>query len=138
MKNKPGTVTIVAVSILGCIALLYFGGVISQLLTNYHDWIQSDGMAGSFQMKKVNWGIFICIPQAFTANGLKGILGLLIIIGIAFAYFKLHDKFDGKDYDPRGFKTSKSGVYGTASWMSDKEMRDMLEITTPAEATGQS
>lgn len=136
LKNKSKIITIVLVSILGCIALLYFGGVISQLLTNYYDWIQSDGMAGNSQMKKVNWGIFICIPRAFTANGLKGILGLLIIIGIAFAYFKLHDKFDGKDYDPRGFKTSKSGVYGTASWMSDKEMRDMLEITTPAEATG--
>ena len=30
----------------------------------------------------------------------------------------------------------KSGTYGTASWMDEKEMRDVLEITTPSKAEG--
>lgn len=46
---------------------------------------------------------------------------ILLIAGAIFAYVKLHDKFDGKQHDPRGFARSKSGIYGTASWMDEKK-----------------
>ena len=50
--------------------------------------------------------------------------------------YKLYDKFDGNKKDPRGFTTNSSGVYGTASFMSEKEMKRMLELTTPDKADG--
>ena len=52
-----------------------------------------------------------------------------MIAGAIFAYVKLHDKFDGKQHDPRGFARSKSGIYGTASWMDEKEMKEVLNFT---------
>lgn len=63
-------------------------------------------------------------------------LGVLAIGGAIFAYVKLHDKFDGKEYDPRGFTKSNSGIYGTASWMSEKEMKEVLEVTPVGMAEG--
>ena len=56
-------------------------------------------------------------------------LMILLIAGAIFAYVKLHDKFDGKHHDPRGFARSKSGIYGTASWMDEKEMKEVLNFT---------
>lgn len=61
---------------------------------------------------------------------------ILLIAGAIFAYVKLHDKFDGKQHDPRGFARSKSGIYGTASWMDEKEMKEVLEISPVPDAKG--
>ena len=108
--------------ILGCAAFFYLGGMLGQLFSNYAAWMQADGLAGEAAMKPVSWNPVVCFPMAFTPDGLKGMLGLLAIGGGVFAYIKLHDKFDGKSYDPRGFTKSKTGIYGTASWMEEKEM----------------
>ena len=60
-----------------------------------------------------------------------------IFLGAAVVlYVKFHDKFDGNEYDPRGFKKSKTGTYGTATWMSEKELKEIMEVTTPAKAEG--
>ena len=68
LKDKARIITIVIVSILGCVGLIYFGGLIAQFISNYQDWIQSGGMGGSAQMRSVNWTPVICFPQAFTAR----------------------------------------------------------------------
>ena len=136
MTDKIRTAAIILAAILGCTALVYLGGMLSQLLTNYSLWLASDGMSGQTTMKPVSWNPAICFPLAFTVNGIKGMLGLLLIGGGIFAYVKLHDRFDSKEHDPRGFSKSKSGIYGTASWMTEKEMREMLEISTIEKAEG--
>jgi len=136
LTDKIRTAAIILAAILGCTALVYLGGMLSQLLTNYSLWLASDGMSGQTTMKPVSWNPAICFPLAFTVNGIKGMLGLLLIGGGIFAYVKLHDRFDSKEHDPRGFSKSKSGIYGTASWMTEKEMREMLEISTIEKAEG--
>ncbi len=136
MKDKKRTAAIIAAVILGCAALLYLGGMLSQLLTNYAQWMAADGMTGQATMQPVDWNPMVCFPRAFTLDGIKGMLGILAIGGAIFAYVKLHDKFDGKEYDPRGFTKSKSGIYGTASWMTEKEMKDVLEIAPVEHAEG--
>ena len=136
MTDKKRTAAIILAAVLGCAALVYLGGMLSQLLTNYSLWLASDGMSGQTTMQPVSWSPAICFPLAFTANGIKGISGILLIGGGIFAYVKLHDRFDSKEYDPRGFSMSKSGIYGTASWMTEKEMREMLEISTIEKAEG--
>ncbi|UKI37083.1 MAG: hypothetical protein L6V93_02350 [Clostridiales bacterium] len=50
-------------------------------------------------------------------------------------YVRFHDKFDGKEIDPRGFAKSKTGAYGTAGWMSETDMNEVLEIS-PVEKAG--
>ncbi len=136
MNNKKRMVAIIIAIILGCAGLLYLGGMIAQVLTNYSIWMSDGGIAGQSTMKPVSWNPLICYPLAFTGNGLKGMLLILLIAGVITAYIKLHDKFSGKQHDPRGFTKSKSGIYGTASWMDEKEMKAVLEISPVSSAEG--
>lgn len=136
MKDKKRTAAIIIAVILGSAALLYLGGMLGQLLSNYQEWLQSDGLDGQNTMRPVNWNPIICFPKAFTPDGLKGMLGLLLLGGAIVAYVKIHDRFDGKEYDPRGFTKSKDGTYGTASWMMEKEMKEVLEVTPVSKAEG--
>ena len=136
MRDKKRTAAILAAVILGCAALFYLGGMLGQLMRNYALWMKADGFGGQSMMQPVNWNPAVCFSMAFTADGLKGIFGILLVGGTVFAYVKLHDKFDGKEQDPRGFTKSKTGIYGTASWMDEKEMRQVLEVSPVDKAEG--
>ena len=136
MSKKKRTVIIIFIAILGCIALLYLTGIISQFISNYSLWMKSDGMNGQTVMKPIDWNPLEAIPLSFTVNGIKAGFGIIFTCGAVFAYIKLHDKFDSKEYDPRGFTKSKSGIYGTASWMSEKEMNNILEVSSVERAEG--
>ena len=121
---------------LGLMVLLYAGGLIGQFLTNYRIWMDSGGIMGQTQIQFPDWNPLVCLRNTFTWNGLKG-MALLAAAGTAlFLYIKFHDKFSGTNYDSRGFVVSKTGTYGTASWMSEKDMKNVFEITTPAKAEG--
>lgn len=136
MRDKKRTAAILAAVILGCAALLYLGGMLGQLMRNYSLWMKADGFGGQSMMQPVSWNPAVCFLMAFTADGLKGIFGILLVGGAVFAYVKFHDKFDGKEQDPRGFTKSKTGIYGTANWMDEKEMRQVLEISPVDKAEG--
>lgn len=136
MTDKKRSIAIIVATILGVAALLYLGGLSSQLLSNYDAWLNDNGLSGQATMQPVNWSPLICLPLAFTGNGIKGMLLLIGICGAIFLYVKLHDKFDSKQRDPRGFTTSKSGLYGSASWMTDQEMKEMLEVSPIEKAEG--
>ena len=136
MNEKTCRVAIVVAAILGCAALLYLSGLLGQLFTNYNAWLSAGGMMGKVQMESPDWNPLTCFASAFTGNGLKTLL-LIVGIGAAvFIYIKVHDKFSGTSYDERGFTKNKHGTYGTADWMSEKEMKSVLEVSTPEKATG--
>lgn len=122
--------------ILGTGGLLYLGGILGQVIANYQAWLGGDGISGEEVMKPPDWNFLVCIRHAFTVNGLKGILVAILLGAAIFMYIRFHDKFDGNEYDPRGFKKSKTGTYGTATWMSEKELKEIMEVTTPAKAEG--
>lgn len=120
MKDKKRTIGIIMAVVLGLFAVLYLGGMMSQVLSNYSVWMNTGGLTGQAMMKPVNMNPLVCIPLAFTANGLKSIVGMALIGGAIFIVYKLYNRFDGKHQDPRGFTKSDSGIYGTASWMDEK------------------
>lgn len=136
MDSKKKSLGIAIIVILGLAALMYLSGLLGQLLANYSIWLESGGISGESSMSPVNWSLIKCLQQSFTPDGFKAMLIILAAGGGIFAYIKLHDKFDGKEYDPRGFVKSKTGAYGTASWMTEKEMKDVLEIASPSKAEG--
>ena len=136
MDSKKRSIGIAIIVILGLAALMYLSGLLGQLLANYSIWLESGGISGESSMPPVNWSLIKCLQQSFTPDGIKAMLIILAAGGGIFAYIKLHDKFDGKEYDPRGFVKSKTGAYGTASWMTEKEMKDVLEIASPSKAEG--
>lgn len=132
-KRKTGIVLAV---ILGIGGLLYLGGILGQLIANYQDWLGGNGISGEEVMKPPDWNLLVCIRHAFTINGLKGMIIAIALGAAVVLYVKFHDKFDGNEYDPRGFKKSRTGTYGTATWMSEKELKEIMEVTTPAKAEG--
>ncbi len=136
MNEKTRKIAIVMAVILGCAALVYLGGLLGQLFTNYAIWKAADGMLGQVRMQPPDWNPLTCLAAAFTGNGLKALV-LIVSIGAAIlTYVKLHDKFSGISRDDRGFSKSKSGAYGTADWMTEKELKSVLEVTSPENATG--
>lgn len=136
MNDKKRTAAIVAAILLSLMGLLWLGGLVGQLMTNYQRWMDSGGMTGKAQMAPIQWSPLFCVPQAFTRNGLKGVLCCSFMGAGIVAYVTLHDKFDSKTYDDRGFRMAKDGTYGTASWMTEQELHEVLEIKSPAEADG--
>lgn len=136
MDRKKKAFGIAIIVILTLVALMYLSGLLGQLLANYNIWLEAGGISSESSMPPISWSLLKCLQQSFTPDGFKAMLIILGAGGGIFAYIKLHDKFDGKEYDPRGFVKSKTGAYGTASWMTEKEMKDVLEISSPAKAEG--
>lgn len=127
MRDNKRTAAIVVAVILGCAAFFYLSGLLAQLLQNYDDWEAAGGMTGHTEIASVQWNPIACVPVLFSHTGFKSVMLLLLILSIVVGYFKLHDQFDSETQDPRGFTISKSGAYGTAAWMDEKELREVLE-----------
>lgn len=134
-QNKKLIFVICLISLI-LLSLLYVSGIVAQGYMNYSSWLRGGGMMGKTTMKLPSLSPIICFAKAVT---LEGLCSLLAIVGLGvggYGLYKLYDKFDGKNKDPRGFTTNDSGVYGTASFMTDKEMKRVLELTTPENAEG--
>lgn len=116
--------------------LLYLGGLIGQMMTNYAAWNEAGGILGQALIQMPNPNPFKCFASAFTVNGVKSIGLLLLASAGIFLYIKLSDRFSGGADDPRGFTVSKTGTYGTAGWMTAREMKEVFELTTPSKAEG--
>ena len=136
IQDKKKFILAIGCIVLALFMLLFVSGLIAQVANNYSEWMSADGLTGNVTMKPPNWNPFVCIGQAFTLRGVFCLLAIVTIGGVVFLIYKLYDRFDGKKKDPRGFTTSDSGVYGTATFMTDKEMQKMLELTTPEKAEG--
>ena len=136
MNEKQRKAAIIVASILGCGALFYLGGLLGQVFTNYTIWMESGGMWGQTQIAAPDWNPAVCLLNAFSWNGVKAIF-LIVVIGAGIViYVKGHEKFSQNQYDDRGFTKSKAGTYGTADWMTEKELKSVLELSTPERATG--
>lgn len=136
MNEKHRRTAIILAASVSTVALLYIGGLLGQLMTNYNHWMDSGGMMDGTLLPAPDFGLFTCLIYAFSLNGIKSIFLIFAAGSALILYLKLHDKFSGTEYDPRGFTKSKTGIYGTASWMTDKELKSVLELTTPDKATG--
>ena len=132
-KRKLGIALAV---LLGTVLLIYLGGLTGQLMAGYVGWLGGGGMTGDFAMPPIRAGPLDCMVVAFSLNGLKGMLLVVGLVGGIILYIKLHNKFGGKEQDDRNFTRSKSGTYGTAGWMDDKELKSVLEVSSPGRAVG--
>lgn len=135
-KKKKILIGVFCVLIMNII--VYVSGILGQLVDNYNTWISAGGsLASGTSPELPEFGIALCYKTAFTANGLKAMAFLLIAGAAGFVYLRyFSERFSSKDYDPRGFKVSQDGTYGTARRMSEKEMKEDLELTSAANAQG--
>lgn len=136
IKFTKKTFAIIGLGALGILCALYVMGLISQAISNYQSWQAAGGFIGEQTMRKVSWNPAVCFSQAFSANGGKAFLIIAAIVGIVFLVRFLFDRFDSKEKDPRGFARNKSGAYGTAQWMTDKELKSVLQKSKPEDSDG--
>ena len=138
--NENRTIRIIGMilaAILGVAALFYLGGLAGQLHAGYQQWLADGGLTGQAMMGPIHFDLTACWAYALTPAGLRATLAVAVAAGLLYAYIKVHDRFNGsKDFDERNFSRSARGTYGTAGWMDRKEMRQVLEVASPARARG--
>ena len=95
-------------------------------------------MWGQTQIAAPDWNPAVCLLNAFSWNGVKAIFLIVGAIGAGIViYVKVHEKFSQNQYDDRGFTSGQAGTcHGTADWMTEKELKSVLELSTPERATG--
>ena len=115
--------------------VLYAGGFISQLIRNYKVW-QAAGQIGSptypcFELSA-------CIDGLFSfPYGLYGVGICLGALAILIFYMMYSGDNDGEVMDQeRNLSYSNKGTYGTSGFMTDAEMREVLELSDPKKTDG--
>lgn len=114
-------------------AILYAGGYVAQFIRNYALWQQGGGIAGDGtapEMASANF--FSCIGAVFQLPyGLYGVGACIVLLGILIVMVMRMGYSDTGEYDQdRNFTYSSKGTYGTSGWMTEKEMRGVLDVTS--------
>lgn len=140
MKSKHDHVRTIGIAlavILGLLALLYAGGLACQVIAEYQIWLANGRLNGKAQMGPVDWAPLVCWARAATRSGLKCTGAIALLCAGSYVVFQLYNRFGGsKDLDGRNFSRSGRGTYGTAGWMTEKELREVLEVASPQKARG--
>ena len=134
--DKKKLLLLAVITIPGLAVLAYLSGLLAQLLANYALWQELGGMNSPESIQAPSLDPGVCFPALLSIHGLKSVLLILGILSAIILYIRFHDRFGSGSEDPRGFDTSKSGIYGTASWMTESEMREILEINPIDKAEG--
>lgn len=114
------------------LSVLYLGGIISQLISNYQLWEIESNMGYTTSPKLPSVSFFSSMIAVFDfPYGLYGVgITVFIFFILIFVVMRLgHD--DGGEYDrDRNLIYSNKGTYGTAGFMPKEEIDKVLETTT--------
>lgn len=115
-----------------CFALLFFYlvGLLAQFLNIRSRWVPGNEL----RLPSIN--PFKCLVMLFTLFGLQAIVGLFLFLVVVLLFIWMNREERPKmRYDKeRNFWYSDKGVYGTAGWMSDEELRSTFDVTPEEEA----
>lgn len=109
--------------------LLYGGGFIGQLLYNYDVWQEAGGQFGTApQLPDANF--FVCLAAVFRWP--FGLYGLGLCVGgmavLVFGVMRMGRGEGGVLDKARNLVYSDKGTYGTAGFMSKKELKEVLDL----------
>ena len=116
---------------LAILAILYGSGYVGQFIYNYSSWQAAGGVPGD--------GTSPALPSAGVADCFKslfifpyGLIALGIIAGLLLLLLFMVMRMGGGEkgeYDrERNLLFSNRGTYGTSGFMSEKEMREVLDV----------
>ena len=110
-------------------ALLYGGGYIAQFLYNYDVWQAAGGSFGTAPAFP-NSGFFACIAAVFHwPYGLYGLGGCVATLAVLICMVMRMGYSETGAYDrERNLIYSNKGTYGTAGFMSKKELKGVLDL----------
>lgn len=115
------------------LVVLYGSGYIAQLIGNYGIWQQSGGFPGDGTAPiPPSLSPIICFKTVFTPPyGMYGIFICALLFAILFAMVMKLGFGDKGEYDrERNLTYSHKGTYGTAGFMTETEMNEVLELTS--------
>jgi len=111
--------------------MLYAGGYLAQFIGNYAIWQEGGGYPGDGTSPIMpSPGLIDCFKAVFLPP--YGMYGIFICTGLFVLLFILVMKLgwgDKGEYDrERNLIYSRKGTYGTAGFMSEKEMKGVLDL----------
>jgi len=130
IKNKKRIGLLLAFP-LAMLAVLYAGGYLAQLTSNYGTWQRGGGYPGDGTSPLPPSSDFItCIQSAFMPpHGIYGIFICVALLGLLILMVMKMGSSDNGEYDSdRNFTYSRKGTYGTSGWMLPKEMDGVLDV----------
>ena len=131
--SRKQLIKVLAVLPFAIAALLYGGGYISQFLYNYHVWQQAGGTLYSGTSPEFpDPGFLSCVLAAFRfPYGLYGVGICVAVIGIlVFMVMRMGYSETGEYDRDRNLVYSNKGTYGTAGFMTKKEMKGVLDLVS--------
>ena len=110
-------------------ALLYGGGYISQFLYNYDVWEAAGGTFGT-SPEFPDSNFFVCIASVFRwPYGLYGLGGCVAALAVLIFMVMRMGYSETGTYDrERNLIYSNKGTYGTAGFMTKKELKGVLDV----------
>ena len=131
--SRKQLIKVLAVLPFAVAALLYGGGYISQFLYNHHVWQQAGGTLYSGTSPEFpDPGFLSCVLAAFRfPYGLYGVGICVAVIGIlVFMVMRMGYSETGEYDRDRNLVYSNKGTYGTAGFMTKKEMKGVLDLVS--------
>ena len=114
-------------------ALLYGGGYIAQFIRNYTEWQNSGAVMGDGTSPQMpTFAIGECFRAMFTMPyGIIGIAICVIVLGLLVFMVMRMGFGDKGEYDRnRNLIYSNKGTYGTAGFMPEKEISEVLDVVS--------
>ena len=112
-------------------ALLYGGGYIAQFIRNYTEWQNSGAIMGDGTSPQMpTFAIGECFRAMFTMPyGIIGIAICVLVLGLLVFMVMRMGFGDKGEYDrDRNLIYSNKGTYGTAGFMPEKEIAEVLDV----------
>ena len=129
--SRKKLIKVLAILPFAIAALLYGGGYIGQFLYNHHVWQQAGGTLYSGTSPEFpDPGFLSCVLAAFRfPYGLYGVGVFVAVIGIlVFMVMRMGYSETGEYDRDRNLVYSNKGTYGTAGFMTKKEMKGVLDL----------
>ena len=114
-------------------ALLYGGGYIAQFIRNYIEWQNSGAIMGDGTSPQMpTFAIGECFRAMFTMPyGIIGIAICVLVLGLLVFMVMRMGFGDKGEYDRnRNLIYSNKGTYGTAGFMPEKEISEVLDVVS--------
>lgn len=118
---------------------LYLSGYIAQFISNYTTWRSENHFAGDGTSPQIpTFSVLVCLKAIFNfPSGIYGIGICITAIGVLFLFIMKLGAGEGEEYDrERNLIYSSKGTYGTAGYMSKKEMEQVLKVEDIRNADG--
>ena len=133
MKIKKKLIKILCVAPPLLFALLYGGGYIAQFIRNYSEWQNSGAIMGDGTSPQMpTFAIGECFRAMFTMPyGIIGIAICVLVLGLLVFMVMRMGFGDKGEYDRnRNLIYSNKGTYGTAGFMPEKEISEVLDVVS--------